>query len=68
MTSSDVLANTVYQSACATPEIQHLVPLRTQPPAPSATALVRMPMTSLPAWGSDRQNEAFFDPSAMAAT
>ena len=29
VTSSDVLANTVYQSACATPDIQHFVPLRT---------------------------------------
>ena len=30
MTSAAVLANTVYQSAWTTPDIQHLVPLRTQ--------------------------------------
>ena len=32
---------------------------------PSGTALVRMPMTSLPAWGSDRPKAARFEPSAM---
>ena len=57
VTSSEVLANTVYQSACATPDIQHFVPLSTQS-SPSRTALVRMPITSLPACGSDRPNAA----------
>jgi len=66
VTSSDVLANTVYQSACTTPEIQHLVPLITHS-SPSRTALVRMPMTSLPACGSERQKAARLDPSAMGA-
>ena len=37
-----VLANTQYQSACTTPDIQHLVPVSTQS-SPSRTALVRMP-------------------------
>jgi hypothetical protein len=58
------LANTVYQSACTTPDIQHLVPLSTQP-SPSRTALVRMPMTSLPAWGSDSPNPHRREPSAI---
>ena len=31
LVGSDVLANTVYQSASRTPDIQHLVPLSTQP-------------------------------------
>ena len=66
VTSSDVFANTVYQSAWTTPEIQHLVPLRTHS-SPSRTALVRMPITSLPACGSDRQKAARFDPSAIGA-
>ena len=48
---SDVLANTVYQSASRTPDIQHLVPLSTQPSlwSGSGVARVRMPITSLPA-------------------
>ena len=33
LVGSLVLAKTVYQSASRTPDIQHLVPLRTQPPA-----------------------------------
>ena len=32
---SPVLAKTVYQSASTTPDIQHLVPVSTQPPAPA---------------------------------
>ena len=62
-----VLAKTVYQSASRTPDIQHLVPLRIQPlPAPpSGIPLVRMPMTSLPACGSERPNAARSEPSAM---
>ena len=52
-----VLANTQYQSACTTPDIQHLVPLSTQS-SPSRTALVRMPTTSLPACGSERPKPA----------
>ena len=53
LVGSAVLANTVYQSASRTPDIQHLVPLRTQPPASSGSgvARVRMPMTSLPGLG-----------------
>ena len=51
LTSGAVLANTVYQSAWATPDIQHLAPFSTQPPEQSGSgvARVRMPMTSLPA-------------------
>ncbi len=52
-----VLANTQYQSACTTPDIQHFVPLSTQS-SPSRTALVRMPTTSLPACGSESPNPA----------
>ena len=52
-----VLANTQYQSACTTPDIQHLVPLSTQS-SPSRTALVRMPTTSLPACGSESPKPA----------
>ena len=33
LVGSAVLANTVYQSASRTPDIQHLVPVRTQPSA-----------------------------------
>ena len=33
LVGSAVLAKTVYQSASRTPDIQHLVPLRTQPPS-----------------------------------
>ena len=62
--ASSVLANTVYQSACTTPDIQHFVPLRIQS-SPSATALVRMPMTSLPAWGSESPKPLRWEPSAM---
>ena len=66
---SPVLANTVYQSACTTPDIQHLVPLRTQsPPCPgrsSGTARVRMPATSLPAWDSDSPKPQRTSPVAM---
>ena len=62
--SAPVLANTQYQSACTTPDIQHLVPLRTQS-SPSLTALVRMPITSLPACGSESPNAARCAPSAM---
>ena len=52
-----VLANTQYQSACTTPDIQHFVPVSTQS-SPSRTALVRMPMTSLPACGSESPKPA----------
>ena len=67
LAGSAVLANTVYQSASRTPDIQHLVPLSTQPPSPSGSGMarVRMPMTSLPAWGSDRPKAARVDPVAM---
>ncbi len=69
LVGSEVLAKTVYQSASRTPDIQHLVPLRTQPPAPAApssgTARVRMPITSLPAWGSDSPKAARREPSQM---
>jgi len=41
--SSPVLAKTVYQFASRTPDIQHLVPLRTQS-SPSRTPRVRMPI------------------------
>ena len=53
LAGSAVLANTVYQSASRTPDIQHLVPFSTQPPASSGSgvARVRMPMTSLPGLG-----------------
>ena len=51
LVGSLVLANTVYQSASRTPDIQHFEPLRIQPPPPpaSGTARVRIPITSLPA-------------------
>ena len=65
--SGDDLANTQYQSAWATPLIQHLVPSRRQP-SPSRTARVRMPMTSLPACGSDRPKPARWVPSATGRT
>ena len=46
LAGSLVLANTVYQSASRTPDIQHLVPLSTQPPSDpaSGTPRVRMPI------------------------
>ena len=66
---SPVLANTVYQSAWTTPDIQHFVPLRIQSPSwpgrSSGTARVRMPATSLPAWGSERPNPQRSSPVAM---
>jgi hypothetical protein len=66
---SPVLANTVYQSASRTPDIQHLVPDSTHPPScpgrVSATARVRMPATSLPAWASDSPNPARNSPVAI---
>ena len=64
LVGSAVLANTVYQSASRTPDIQHLVPFRTQPPSTSGSgvARVRMPMTSLPAWGSDSPKAARLRP------
>ncbi len=67
LVGSLVLAKTVYQSASRTPDIQHLVPLRTQPPADpsSGTARVRIPMTSLPAWGSDSPKAARRVPSQI---
>ncbi len=51
LVGSLVLAKTVYQSASRTPDIQHLVPLSTQPPSlpSSGTPRVRIPITSLPA-------------------
>ena len=58
-----VLANTQYQSACTTPLIQHLVPVRTQL-SPSRSARVRIPITSLPAWGSERPKAARCSPFA----
>ena len=69
LVGSAVLANTVYQSASRTPDIQHLVPLSTQPPADpaSATARVRIPMTSLPAWGSESPKAARCEPSRSRA-
>ena len=67
LAGSLVLAKTVYQSASRTPDIQHLVPLSTQPPSDpeSGTPRVRMPMTSLPACGSDRPKAARSVPSQM---
>ena len=67
LAGSAVLANTVYQSASRTPDIQHLVPLSTQPRggSGSGTARVRMPITSLPAWGSDSPKAARWVPSAI---
>ena len=66
---SPVLAKTVYQSAWTTPDIQHLVPDRTQSPSwpgrSSGTARVRMPATSLPACGSDRPKPQRSSPVAM---
>ena len=66
-TSSAVLAKTVYQSAWATPDIQHLVPCSTHPPGRSGSgvARVRIPITSLPACGSDSPKAARLLPSAM---
>src|SRR6478735_2874267 len=58
-----VLAKTQYQSACTTPLIQHFVPVRRQP-SPSRSARVRIPITSLPACGSDRPNAARCTPVA----
>ena len=60
LAGSFVLANTVYQSASRTPDIQHFDPLRIQPPRrpASGTARVRMPITSLPAWGSESPKAA----------
>ena len=68
LAGSPLLANTVYQSASRTPDIQHLVPVSTQPPASSGSgvARVRMPMTSLPAWGSDSPKAARVDPVARS--
>ena len=67
LVGSLVLAKTVYQSASRTPDIQHLVPLSTQPPSEpsSGTPRVRIPMTSLPAWGSDSPKAARRVPSQM---
>src|SRR4051812_21498160 len=65
VTSALVLAKTVYQSAWRTPDIQHLVPLRIHPPSPSLTALVRMPITSLPACGSLSPKALRWLPSAI---
>ncbi len=67
LVGSLVLAKTVYQSASTTPDIQHLVPLSTHPPsaAGSGTPRVRIPMTSLPAWGSDNPKPARRVPSQM---
>ena len=62
-----VLANTQYQSAWRTPDIQHLVPVRSQS-SPSGRARVRMPMTSLPAWGSDSPKAARAWPVATGVT
>ena len=62
-----VFANTQYQSAWTTPDIQHFVPVSTQP-SPSATALVRMPTTSLPACGSESPNPARISPVAIGPT
>ena len=70
LAGSPVLANTVYQSASRTPDIQHLVPLSTQPPSwpdsGSGVARVRMPITSLPAWGSDSPKAARVSPAARS--
>ncbi len=62
-----VLANTQYQSAWRTPDIQHLVPERIQS-SPSGRARVRIPMTSLPAWGSLSPNAARASPVATGVT
>ena len=64
LVGSLVLAKTVYQSASRTPDIQHLVPFSSQPPS-SGTPRVRIPMTSLPAWGSDSPKAARRVPSQM---
>ncbi len=48
------MANTVYQSASRTPDIQHLVPVSTQPPAGGrgrARPVVRMPCHVAPGLG-----------------
>ena len=66
LSAGPVLANTQYQSAWTTPDIQHLVPLSTQS-SPSRTAFVRMPTTSLPACGSDSPNPARISPVATGA-
>ncbi len=61
------MANTQYQSACTTPDIQHFVPVSTQS-SPSRTALVRMPTTSLPACGSESPKPARSSPVATPRT
>ena len=67
LAGSLVLANTVYQSASRTPDIQHFVPLSTQPPSEevAGTPLVRIPITSLPAWGSESPKAARSVPSQI---
>jgi len=62
-----VLANTQYQSAWRTPDIQHFEPVITQS-SPSGTARVRIPMTSLPAWGSESPKAARWAPVATGVT
>ena len=62
-----VLAKTQYQSAWRTPDIQHLVPDRIQS-SPSGRARVRIPITSLPAWGSESPNAALASPVAIGVT
>ena len=62
-----VLAKTQYQSACSTPDIQHFVPERIQS-SPSGRAFVRMPMTSLPACGSESPKPALASPEAIGLT
>ena len=65
LSGADVLAKTVYQSASRTPDIQHFVPVRDHDPSAFWVARVRMPMTSLPAWGSERPKAARWVPSAI---
>ena len=65
---SPVFANTVYQSAWTTPDIQHFTPFSTQPPSLSGSgvARVRMPTTSLPAPASDSPKAAPLRPGGDA--
>src|SRR5271165_2606729 len=64
---SPVFANTVYQSAWTTPDIQHLTPFSTQPPSRSGSGVARVaiPITSLPAPDSERPKPDRKVPSAI---
>ncbi len=69
LVGSLVLAKTVYQSASLTPDIQHLVPLSTQPPSPLRRARpgVRMPTLSLASPGPLRSSLGAADGWAPSA-